>query len=81
MYGITVTDAYIRIDRLIAEHLLSLTVAVTVYADAAHAVARDGFPTQRTYTFPWPNPITANFVAYLYAQMMLLPEFAGGVMI
>ena len=83
-HGITVTDAYHRIDRMIGEHKRSLVVQVVTYVDAAHALARDPLPVTRSYTLEWPTAANAptpscDYTAYAYAQLMLLPEFAGGV--
>jgi hypothetical protein len=78
-HGITVPNAYHRLDRLIGEHKKGLIAQITTYTDATHAAANDPIGSVRTFNFDWPNPPTADFVGYIYKQLMAMPEFAGGV--
>jgi hypothetical protein len=83
--GITVADAYHRVDRVVVEHKQSVYCVVRTYKDAAAAAARTALPVERAFSFPWPKDEAGNPVAvpdasaFAYTELKKLDAFAGAV--
>ena len=80
--GVTVPNAYHRIDRLVIEHKQSIFAYVRCYADASHAAAKDPLPTDKSFSFPWPVdaagvPVSvADATAFAYVALCKMPEYS-----
>ena len=81
--GITVPNAYHRVDRIVVEHKQSIYCVVKTYANATRAAERDALPVDVSFTFAWPKDeagaalAVPNPAAFAYGELKKLDAFAG----
>lgn len=83
--GVTVTNAYLRIDRLVVEHKQHVYCVVRTYANATRAAERDALPVDVSFTFPWPRDeqgallAVENPQAFAYTELKKVDPFTNAV--